>query len=89
MPLIRMKAEKSTPMAVSPTWKACLIWSLSPRMMYWSRASMNRVKPMTHIGQSVIDIVRWLRPPAPTVVTCALPLPGPCAGGPIRNWRPA
>src|SRR3984957_16814851 len=58
MPLTRMKAEKSSPMAVSPTPKAALIWSLLPRTMYWSIPSTNRVSPTTHMGQLPITIRR-------------------------------
>ena len=58
MPLTRMKAENNTPMAVSPTPKACLIWSLLPRTMYWSTPSIISVKPMTHMGQLETEISR-------------------------------
>ena len=78
-----MKAEKSSPMAVSPTPKAALIWSLLPRTMYWSIPSTNRVRPTTHMGQLLItDATRRGARPGPdrrpgrqTVVSgaCAVP----------------
>src|SRR6516165_2683903 len=60
-----MKAEKRTAIAVSPTWKAAFRWSLSPRTTYWSRPSTKRVKPTTHMGQSVTEIMRGAVPPPP------------------------
>ena len=66
-----MKAEKRTAIAVSPTWKAAFRWSLSPRTTYWSRPSTKRVKPTTHMGQSVTEIMRGARP-----------RPAPCPSGP-------
>ena len=58
MPFTRMKAEKSSPMAVSPTPKAALIWLLLPRTMYWSIPSTKRVRPTTHMGQLVTTMRR-------------------------------
>src|ERR1700728_4807707 len=58
MPLTRMNAENSSPMAVSPTPKAALIWSLLPRTMYWSIPSTNRVRPTTHMGQLLMTMRR-------------------------------
>ena len=58
MPFTRMKAEKSSPMAVSPTPKAVLIWLLLPRTMYWSIPSTKRVSPTTHMGQLVTTMRR-------------------------------
>ena len=62
-----MKAENSTPMAVSPTPKAALIWLLLPRTMYWSMPSMNRVNPTTHMGQLLITMRRAVPAPAGAV----------------------
>ena len=45
-------------MAVSPTPKDALIWSLLPRTMYWSIPSTNKVSPTTHMGQLLITMRR-------------------------------
>ncbi len=60
-------------MAVSPTPKAALIWSLLPRTMYWSIPSMNRVNPMTHMGQLVTNMRRGVRPTSAVLATGSSP----------------
>ena len=92
MPLTRMKAEKSRPMAVSPTPKADLIWSLLPRTMYWSIPSTNRVNPTTHMGQLLMTTRPAGLPPACAVLTTGPPpmsragasRPGPSLHNSIR-----
>ncbi len=85
IPLTRMKAEKSSPMAVSPTPKAALIWSLLPRTMYWSIPSMKRVNPMTHMGQLVTSMRRGAPTPG---ADRASPMPVEPAAGAPSGVRP-
>ncbi len=86
MPFTRMKAEKSSPIWVSPTPNAALIWLLLPRTMYWSIPSMKRVKPTTHMGQFVTTIrrgeaaVRCAAGAVPDTTDSATAAPDPSAG---------
>ncbi len=76
IPLTRMKAENNTPMAVSPTPKAALIWLLLPRTMYWSIPSTNRVNPTTHMGHVVTTMRRGNFPSVMTRRTAPGQAPG-------------